>query len=215
MKLLSRKNDLYCIMAKTDTLFFLLLFWAEGLCWKICKNWCLTWLLIDLAPHNSAKLCKDTHFIFWELEWCQVWLLSHFTSQLVQQRMHIFLSGMWLTHVMHKDAIKACLVGIQRDRQTPRGKRSHMGEKLGSAFEAWVNEALLLIWGVEEGIGKRMPVMQTDIPEDGSFYSKDKCHVTLTASRSNNSCRLWGAEVKWIVQQQWFEWIVSCSFKQH
>lgn len=70
-----------------------------------------------------------------------------------------------------------------------------MGEKLGIAFEARVNEALWLIWGVEERMSERMPVMETDIPADGSFYSKDKCHITAAASTSNNSCRLLDVEV--------------------
>ena len=48
----------------------------------------------------------------------------------------------------------------------------------------------MLIWGVEERMSERMPVIQTDIPADGSFHSKDKCHITAAAPRSNNSCRL-------------------------
>ena len=93
---------------------------------------------------------------------------------------------------MHKDAIKACLVGIQRDRQASPEKQSHVGEKLGSAFEAWVNEALLLISGVGKTTSERMPVMLTDIPADGSFYSKDTSQITSIASRFSNSHTLWG-----------------------
>lgn len=89
--------------------------------------------------------------------------------------MYISLSGMQLTHVMHKDTIKACLVGIQRDRQTPPGKWSHVGEKLGSAFEACVNEALLLILGVGKGKSKRMPVMQTDIYLQMDHFPPKRC----------------------------------------
>lgn len=38
-------------------------------------------------------------------------------------------------------------------------------------------------------MSERMPVMQTDIPADGSFHSKDKCYITAAASTSNNSCK--------------------------
>lgn len=91
---------------------------------------------------------------------------------------------------MHKDAIKDCLVGIQRDRPTPPGKQSHVGEKLGSAFEVRVNEVLLLVLGGGGWMSERMPVMQTDIPADGSFYSEYASQITSTASRSRNSLRL-------------------------
>lgn len=71
----------------------------------------------------------------------------------------------------------------------PLGKLRHLGEKLGSVFEASVNETHLLIWGMGEKMSERMPVMQADIPADGSFHSEDKCHFTAAASVSNNSHR--------------------------
>lgn len=163
---------------------------------------------------SFSKTVQINQFLLWGLKWCQVSVLSHFISWLVPQSMHIFHSWIKLTHVRQKDAIKACLVGIQRERQLPppppREAKSY-GRK-GGVFEAWVNEALLLIWGAEERMSEWVPVMQTDIPADGSFHSKDKCYITAGASTSNNSCRLRWEAMKWIVQQHLFEWILAVFF---
>lgn len=157
---------------------------------------------------SSSRTVQINQFLLWGLKWCQVWALSHFISWLVPQSMHIFHSWIKLTHVRHKDAIKACLVEIQRERHHPPWEAKSYGRK-GGVFEAWVNEALLLIWGAEERMSEWMPVMQTDIPADGSFHSKDKCYITAGASTFNNSCRLRGGAMKWIVQQHLFEWILA------
>lgn len=67
--------------------------------------------------------------------------------------------------------------------------------------------------GAEERMSERMPVMQTDIPADGSFHSKDKCYITAAALTSNNSCRLsWGG-MKWTVRD--FEWTATVLFFMH
>lgn len=76
-----------------------------------------------------------------------------------------------------------------KGKDRPPWETKSYGRK-GSVFEARVNEVLLLIWRVEERMSERTPVMQTDIPADRSFHSKDKCYITAAASTSNNSRRL-------------------------
>lgn len=105
---------------------------------------------------------------------------------------------------------KPVWLGFKGKDGTPWEVKSY-GRK-GCVFEAWVNEALLLIWGVEERMSERMPVMQTDIPADGSFHSKDKCYITAAVFASNNSCRLRRGGMKWIVQQCCFDWAVTPLF---
>lgn len=155
---------------------------------------------MHLTPQHSAKLCKEINFFFLYNDlngakfkffailyhgWCH--RLNNFSQLNIvdsckTQRCHQSLFG-W---------------DSKGKTHTP-GKQSHMGEK-ASVFEAWVNEALLLIWGAEERMSEWMPVMLTDTPADGSFHSKDKCYITAGASKSNNSCRLRWEAMKWIVK---------------
>lgn len=157
---------------------------------KVLKNRCLTWLLIHVTPQQN---CATTHFFYEDLNGAK---FEFFPILYHGWHYRACIFSQW--NVVDSCNTQRCHQSLfgwdSKGKTDPPWEAKSYGRK-GSVFEAWVNEALLLIWGVEERMSERMPVMQTFTPADGSFHSKDKCYITAAASTSNNSRRLWGGEV--------------------
>lgn len=135
---------------------------------NIYGNFCLTLTLIHLVPHKSTKLCFYKNLNCTKLEFFFSFYIlacttdrAYFSQSNVvdscnAQRRHQRLFG-WDSKRETGTSWEAKSWGRKvRQRLWSRGK-------LGAFAHLWVGERM----------SKRMPVMQTDIPADGSFYSKD------------------------------------------